>query len=422
MTNITDTNPFKAILNKDENAREINLYKLYNVSPTNDTFYPNCMFYNKFDIFNPSSEKIMSLQTNEKTDIVIDRNIEYSNVINNPVFFFIYNTDNYYHFIYDTLPYLISYFELKKEIPELKLLMNYPNNNKKTFYKFVTEFLDLLGITNDDILIINESALYRHVYISSSYTHGIDSNLPPRKEIYDFYLQIVDIAKSKSNIDVSSLPKKIYISRRTWIHGDMSNIGTNYTTRRKLECEDELVELLKKQKIEEIFTENLSTIEKIILFNNAELVVGAIGGGLCNVLFGSDKLNLLCIVSPTFLEVNYRFKYCFDKVKCFYFDETFHTEEGLWKKWMRVKYEDIIGEIEEVKEEYLNVAYTDTKVAGWNSELKLKKMKMKKDLCTPLDKGLNSSWSFHLQNFYLKFFGETPDDFKHKRKNSIKNK
>jgi hypothetical protein len=181
-------------------------------------------------------------------------------------------------------------------------------------------------------------------------------------------------------------------------------MGTNYTTRRKLECEDDLVEALSRENIKEVFTENMSTIEKIVTFNNAELVIGAIGGGLCNVLFGSDKLNLLCLVSPTFLEVNYRFKYCFDKVKCFYFEDTWHTEEGLWKKWMRVKSENIVGEVEEVEEDYLTIAYTDKAVAGWNSEMELKKIKINKDLCTPLDKGLNSSWNFYLAHFWCKFF------------------
>ena len=399
----------------DENGREINIYKLEKVSLDNK-HYPNC-FFRKEDgeIINPSTERIMSLGD---TEIKTDKQnfIEFSEINKVPVFYFIYNTDNYYHFVYDSLPYLISYLELKKDIPELQLLMNYPNSFKKEFYKFVTEFLELLNI--EDVVIVNDS-IYNEVYISSSYTHGVNSNLPPRKEVYDFYHKMVCNARVRSNINIDSLPKKIYVSRRSWIHGDVSNMGTNYTNRRKLECEDDLVGILEKQNIKEVFTENMSTIEKIVTFNNAELVIGAIGGGLCNVLFGSNKLNLLCLVSPTFLEVNYRFKYCFDKVKCFYFDETFHTEEGLWKKWMRVKSDNIVGEIEDIDGDYLNIAYTDTTVAGWNSEMELKKIKIKKDLCIPLDNGLNSSWNFYLQNFWSKFFGEMPDNFNDKRKNSI---
>ena len=41
--------------------------------------------------------------------------IENSNIIEENVFFFIYNFDNYYHFLYDTIPYLYTYLELKNE-------------------------------------------------------------------------------------------------------------------------------------------------------------------------------------------------------------------------------------------------------------------------------------------------------------------
>ena len=41
------------------------------------------------------------------------------NICNMPLFLFIYNTDNYFHFLYDSLPYLISYLHIKNDIPEL---------------------------------------------------------------------------------------------------------------------------------------------------------------------------------------------------------------------------------------------------------------------------------------------------------------
>jgi capsular polysaccharide biosynthesis protein len=397
--------PYKTIFNEDVNGREITIYKFKNAYPNGDVFYPNCAFEIEGELVNFSTEKVMSLEKIDNDAPVITTDVMYYNV-NEPVFYFVYNTDNYYHFIYDTLPYLISYFELKKEIPELKLLMNYPNFSKKEFYLFVTEFLDLLGINEKDILIIKSNHIYKEIYVSNSYTHGFKSNLPPSTEIYDFYTKLVNLAKEKSNIDIDSLPKKFYISRRSWMHGDTSNIGTNYTSRRKMESEDLLVSILEKEGIKEIFTEKLSTIEKIVMFNNAELVVGAIGGGLCNVLFSNPNTNLLCIVSPTFLNINFRFKYCFDRVKCFYFDETYHTEKTFWKKWMRVNIPsmNIIGEIEDVNGDELSVLYTSNKVAGWNSELELKRIKVRNELCEALDEGLNSSWDLDLDYFYKKFF------------------
>ena len=114
------------------------------------------------------------------------------------LFYFIYNTDNYFHFVYDTLPYLISFMEMKKTKPKLKLLMNYPNPNKKEHYRFVSEFLDILGITDNDIKIIDENTEYSSILVSTSYTHDFDSNLPPRNEIYDL--------RATYNIPVADFP------------------------------------------------------------------------------------------------------------------------------------------------------------------------------------------------------------------------
>ena len=61
--------------------------------------------------------------------------INYNNKVETPVFFFIYNVENYYHFIYDTLPYLYYYFEVKKSVSNLKLLIE---NHKMVLNDFDT--------------------------------------------------------------------------------------------------------------------------------------------------------------------------------------------------------------------------------------------------------------------------------------------
>jgi len=379
-----------------DNNREINIYKTKKIKLIgNNIFYPNCLMYSldNNEIYKPINENIMSL-LNFEDNYSFNIDIPYNNIIKSPVFFFIYNTDNYYHFVYDTLPYLISFFELKKEIKNLKLLMNYPNISKNKHYKFVLEFLEILGISYDDIIIGNQDTLYSEVYFSTSYTHDSKSNLPPRKEIYEFYQSIVNKVKSKNKID--NLPKKIYVSRRTWIHNDLSNIGTNYTTRRKLINEDELVNNLEKIGYKEIFTEKLSTIEKILMFAQAESVIGSIGGGLCNVLFSNKNTKLYAIISPTFLDVNYRFKYSFSNVNTVYFYETSHVETDKFKKYIRVKFNNFIGEIEDINNDEILISYVDQKVAGWNSEMELKTITAKKEECELLDNGLNSAWQVNI--------------------------
>ena len=396
LTEINNDSVLK-VFEKDSNNREINIYSLTNVMITGESLhYPNTLVYQVTDdvLYNPINEKTMSLKevvTNDDFNITVKQQTKTEE---QSVFFFIYNTDNYFHFVYDSLPYLISFNKIKINKPEIKLLMNYPVG-KKHFYKFVTEFLSILGITYDDIIIADENTLYKEILISTSYTHDFDSNLPPRNEIYEFYQEIVN----KVNIDTKNLPKKIYVSRRSWIHGDMSNIGTNYTTRRKLVNEDDLVDFLVVKGYEEIFTETFTTEQKIALFKNAESVVGSIGGGVCNVLFSNPKCKLTTLVSPYFLDVNKRFIYSLNNIDLTLFSDTKNIETTYFKKYMRVKYGEIIGEIVEIDGDDITITYSDTRLSGWNSENKYKTMTLKSQDCVRLDEGLNSSWKINLEEF-----------------------
>ena len=385
------------IFEKDSNGREINVYSLVNSMVTGEsTYYPNTLLYQVDNdvVYNPINEKTMSLKNIESENVFNFTLKEIKKTEENSVFFFIYNMDNYYHFVYDSLPYLISFNKIKNDKPELKLLMNYPVG-KNNFYKFVLEFLAILGINENDIIIAEENTLYKQIYISTSYTHDFNSNLPPRGEVYDFYRDIVNSV----NIDIKDLPKKIYVSRRSWLHGDISNIGTNYTTRRKLVNEDELVEFLISKGYEEIFTETFTTEEKIAIFKNAESIVGSIGGGVCNVLFSKPNCKLTTLVSPYFLEVNKRFIYSLNKVDLTLFNDTKNTETSYFKKYMRVKFGDIIGEITEIEGDNITIIYSDSRLSGWNIENKYKTITIKPHDCIKLDEGLNSSWEIDLDKF-----------------------
>ena len=395
-------NMFKNIFLKDENEREINIYKCNDCTFTGiNLYYPNVLINTNNQLILPLLEKTMSLKIGtiyEKNNMEFEsiNNVENNYYISDPLFFFIYNTDNYFHYIYDTLPYLISYLKLKEEIPNLKLLMQYPNDEKKNFYQFVIEFLEIFEINKNDIIIINDKMNCRNVYISTSYTHDIDSNLPPRKEIYDFYKYMVNVVKKYDNIEKNITPKKIYVSRRTWTHNDYSNIGTNYTTRRRLVNENEIVEKLVKDGYQEVFTERLTTIEKIIYFSNASHVIGSIGGGISNVLFSPTSTKLEVLVSPTFLDVNKRFKYSLDHVDVYYNMNSKHVEDTKFKMYMRVKTKDetIIGEIEDIDNvnKKLIISCTDGSNTGWNAENNYKQLELNFKDVIKLDEGLNSPW------------------------------
>lgn len=377
-------------------------------------FYPNVLLHdlqNK-ELYSPYDEKIMSLNR----DSFYDNNIFYfdkndytsktsTNTISLPVYFFIYNFDNYYHFLYDTLPYLYMYLELKKNEDNLKLLIQYPNPTKREFYKFNLDILNKI-VNSDDIIIHHSNNVYKNIIVANSLTHGGLSNLPPRKEIYEIYEKI------KMNIILNPSYKKyeyIYISRRTWVSKDTSNIGTNYTTRRKMMNEDTLVEELEKIGVREIFAENLTTDEKIQIFGNAKLIIGSIGGGMSNLLFSSSSTRSIVLVTPFFLDINYRFKYSMENTDIHYFNDVCsYKEKNEIPLYCRVKikkdcFKDKIGEIVDYssdKNKY-NINISNNDVAGFNNEISFQQHEFSNEEFELLDNGLNSPYTIDVSKLIL---------------------
>jgi hypothetical protein len=419
---MTLINSFKNInynIVKDIDDTERNIgYSIYNntILTGRNNYYPNTLLYKLNDdiLISPYDEKIMSLNKDSfyddnKFDLLLDINISNLKNISEPVFFFIYNFDNYYHFLYDTLPYLYLYLELKKNINNLKLLVNYPNKNMNNFYKFNTEFLSKI-IDLNDLIIHDINNIYDIIYISSSLTHGGFSNNKPRKEIYDIYNII------KNNIDYDNINekykfiKKIYISRRTWINKDVSNIGTNYTTRRKMINEDLVVEkLINNFEFTEIFCENLTTDEKIYIFSNADIICGSIGGGMANLLFSNSDTKSIIINTPYFLEINYRFKYSMENTKYIYFNdvETYYSNNNKISLYSRCKiittkhdniYYNKIGEITNIIDNnyYINLSNND--ITGFNNLSEFDNVVFNVDDFILLDKGLNSPYIINIDN------------------------
>jgi len=411
---------FNEICVIDSTERNIGYSIFKNVFLTGrNIFYPNVLLYSEDNLISPYDEKIMSLNKdsfydNNKYYLQIDEIQKKDKiVIKEPIFFFIYNFDNYYHFLYDTLPYLFTYLELKKKISTLKLLVNYPNKDKKKFYKFNKELLEKI-IDYNDLIIHNENNIYKEIYVSTSLTHGGYSNNPPRKEIYKIYdliksnINYENINEKYINLDKNLLNnfKKIYISRRTWINNDNSNIGTDYTSRRKMINEDILVNELVKYNFTEIFAENLNTDEKIYLFSNSDIIIGSIGGGMANLLFSKYNTKSIIISTPFFLDINFRFKYSMEHTNIKYFyDVNTYLEDNKIPLYCRVKiidtnseYFEKYGEISEYNKKnnkYLvNVSNND--IAGFNNNIKFDNEWFLENDFKLLDNGLNSPYVINI--------------------------
>ena len=277
--------------------------------------YPLPLIYTNEQLLLPTIERFMSLGRGtvyEDTMAYDIEDIQINKKETTPVFYFVYNCANYFHWIYDTVPYLSTYFRMKEEMPDLKILINVPDG-QTDLYDFVYETLDLLGITKNDLMFIDPSTEYETMIIGSSLTHNRQSLDPPHPDVFS-------IINSMSGIESSE--DKIYVSRRTWTKSASKNIGTDYTTERKCTNEDDVVELFKSYGFKEIFAEDLDMKEKIGIFKSAKYVAGPIGGGLANVLFCNSECNVISINSPEFFDINDRLKYALTHTNLHMFDDT----------------------------------------------------------------------------------------------------
>ncbi len=337
------------------------------------TMYPSVYLHIDAGLVQPILETTQS--TGVSTTHVTEKEIPAIPItarVIDPVFFFIYNTDNYFHFLYDALPTLSQYLRLPS--PRPKLLMS-----PRHWYPYILDSLQLLGITSDDIVHANESTEYTNVLVASSPTHEGCSNEPPQSSIWSVY----DRMRRPST---KEYPRKIYISRRSWIHGDTSNMGTNYTTRRKMMCEDELVSALESKGYTEIFCETMNMEEKVQLFAQATHVVGAIGGGMCNLVFSRPDCLVTCIASPEFERINHRFLYTMNHTRITMFRDTWSTS----MLYRRARVGSDIGEIIAETENTFTLALGNG--TTWNQTDT--GIEVPKSECALLDEGLNSPWNF----------------------------
>ena len=379
--------------------RETFCLELTNVLLTGrNIHYPNCLLYKDSHLVNPYDEQVMSLQKtsfydNDEWELFEQPTL--SDVVQQPCFFFVYNVDNYYHFIYDTLPMLHAYFYLKVKYPDLCLLLQTSHPTKKELPPFVNEFLESLGIQS--FSIAQPNTLYTTLFVPSSLTHGGKSNEKPSALAYSVWQKL----QSKKSY---RFPRRFYISRRSWIHGKTDNIGTNYTLKRKCVNEDALVELLEKYGFEEIFTELLTTDQKLSLFKNAECVAGIIGGGMANLLFSPSATKSLCIATPHFLEINKRFKHSMDHTQILYSYCADHTHKDWhFKPYSRVQvqgtegpYEGCVGEVEEKKNNMYTIALSNNDVAGFSQDFQFEKRPFYQENLVAIDGGLNSPFEIDL--------------------------
>jgi len=183
---------------------------------------------------------------------------------------------NYYHWINDVL--------CKLALLEI-FNIEYDYLYVPTTSKFMIETLKLWGINEDKIIQPYDEnyAIQADELIVPSMVNNYDSKYNIRT-CFTAYTNklLIDYVRNKLLTKAKECPISKKFNSRFFTSRKDSKL-------RKILNEDELIELFKKYNIDSYNLSKLSIVEQIHLFNNAEIVIGAHGANLTNIIFCNPK-------------------------------------------------------------------------------------------------------------------------------------
>ena len=170
---------------------------------------------------------------------------------------------HYFHWFCDTLT---RYLQVKTYNNQYPLLISSNLIEKE----YIRETLNLLNINYSiyDYEVpykIDNLLISSHITDSGNYSN---SNITLLSSLL------------KSSIEVTTPKKRIWISR-------------NKSKHRKIANEDSLTPMLKQYGFQIIYPEDISFIEQLSLYRNAEIIGGLHGGALTNILFMNEGTKLI---------------------------------------------------------------------------------------------------------------------------------
>jgi hypothetical protein len=169
----------------------------------------------------------------------------------------------FYHFMFEAFPTALRALELH---PEAKILLpiNIP--------AYVKDALNLAGL-DDRIDYENEIVRVEKVILFSRIEH---SGFVDPDDIQQIKSSLADCVSSSEKVS----PTKIFISRAD-------------SPKRGVKNERELHALVKRIGFRVVCLENMSLKEQIIIFSNADVVMGFHGAGFSNIIFSSEKCHVI---------------------------------------------------------------------------------------------------------------------------------
>ncbi len=188
----------------------------------------------------------------------------------------------YYHWMFDILPRIELIQRSQIKLSEIDYFV--VNSLSKPYQK---ETLELLNIPINKII---ESDRHSHIQatelIVPSFPGYMDW-IPPgtMKFLRQAFLPQINLAKTKAG-------KKIYISRAK-------------AKNRQIINELEVNRLLTSQGFSTVFLEEMTVLEQVAVFANADVIVAPHGSGLTNLVFCSPDTKIVELFSPNYQRTDY---------------------------------------------------------------------------------------------------------------------
>jgi len=217
------------------------------------------------------------------------------------------NTNNYYHWLFETLPRLEMLKE--KRIKFSKLITGYDKSFKK-------ETLSKLGISSSRVIPISDSTnLFAENLIVPSMP--INSGNPTQKVCSFLRKNLL----SKPSSFQKKKYKKIYVMR-----GNAKS--------RKVTNEGEVIDFLSKKGFTPVRMDGLSVKEQSQIFNSSEIIVSLHGAALANLVFCNKGTKVIELFHPDYVNVCYwALSNCMNLDYAYFFGE----KKGLMNSELNVK-------------------------------------------------------------------------------------
>ncbi len=185
----------------------------------------------------------------------------------------------YYHWVIDRLPSILLLRKFILQDPTIKLVIH---NQHNSVAGYVHEYLHLLGIPSDQVIVANSNALYHAetLYFATPFL----MEPIPKKLLSELRSELIEAAYQKPSSREYKNNLVVIIQRR---EADRRILNLAELVRTVNESfAHKGYEIL-------IFDASMSVSEQIKIFNNARLIIGVMASGLTNVLYANPGASVI---------------------------------------------------------------------------------------------------------------------------------